>query len=182
MKNLKRISTINGFILPMLLISLSFVVWVFSIYLLGFKEESEKIKIRKLTNDRLWKLENISIVAEYELYKGDLKINNGDYIDIIQYFEGKNKAWRFKNAISESGYKRKLVTLNNKTIDGDIILERSKKNILNIILEKDIAVKNGKEKYKIIIHLYYEYPLNETDLEKNIKREIIKVEVESENN
>lgn len=178
MKKLKKLYTTNGFILPIILISLSFMIWVFSIYLLTFREKSEKIKTRKNTNDRVWRLERDSIIGEYELYKGDLEINKGNYKDIIEYFEGKDRVWKKKGVTSSSGYSRESLFLNDKVIEKDIFLEKRRKNRLRIVLNK--TIKTRENIYKVLVKLVYEYPLNELDLDKPSKREIEEIEVKSE--
>ncbi|MGL5970753.1 MAG: hypothetical protein ACRCZ1_00465, partial [Cetobacterium sp.] len=83
----------KGMILPLTLFLITLLTWLFSILVLSYKNEVDIIKTEVKTNDRYWKLENLSKIAEYEIYKGDLEVKKKIYKDIIEYFEDKELIW-----------------------------------------------------------------------------------------
>ena len=88
MKNLKKSSKNNGYILPSILFILTLLVWLFSVSLLSYRNEIDSLSFLKISNDDYWITENLSTVAEYEVFKGNNSIENGDYKDIIATFVG----------------------------------------------------------------------------------------------
>ncbi|MGL4976600.1 MAG: hypothetical protein ACRCZH_01885 [Cetobacterium sp.] len=154
-------------------------MWTFSFSLLLYKSEVSEIHSLKLSNDIYWELENISKIAEYEVFKGDSAIKLEQYKDILEYFEDYDLVWRKPNYISKSGYQRYVLVQNNKFISGEVILEPLEKNILEIKLVKEILVE--RKKIEVIINIYYEYSRLNTDFFKSNKREIKGVEAKIKN-
>lgn len=175
MKNLKKSSKNNGYILPSILFILTLLVWLFSMSLLNYKNEIDSLSSLKISNDDYWITENLSTVAEYEIFKGNNLIESGDYRDIIEYFEDKTLIWIDVNEISKSGYKRDTVKQNEKLIEDRLKFIPFTKNIFEIKLIKVIDIE--KNQIEIKIDLFYEYLQGELDFFKSYKREIRGVEV-----
>lgn len=179
MKNLKKSLKNNGYILPSILFILTLLVWLFSMSLLSYKNEIDSLSSLKISNDGYWITENLSTVAEYEVFKGNNSIENGDYRDIIEYFEDKNLIWIDINETSKSGYKRDTVKQNEKLIEGKLKFIPFMKNIFEIKLIKVIDIE--KNQVEIKIDLFYEYLQGESDFFKSYKREIRGVEARLKN-
>ncbi|WP_432204789.1 hypothetical protein ACQ9ZF_08560 [Cetobacterium somerae] len=175
MKFLKKSLKNKGFILPTTLFIITFLVWIFSMILLSYKTELDSFIVLKSTNDEYWLLENLSTVAEYEIFKGESLINENEYDDIIQYFEDKDLVWIEKDKISKSGYKRLEVKHNDKFILHKVELVPFMRNKLEIKLFKELNIED--KKINIEIKLFYEYLFGETDILKSFKREIQGVDV-----
>lgn len=179
MKNLKKSLKNNGYILPSILFILTLLVWLFSMSLLSYKNEIDSLSSLKISNDGYWITENLSTIAEYEVFKGNNSIENGDYRDIIEYFEDKNLIWIDINETSKSGYKRDTVKQNEKLIEGKLKFIPFMKNIFEIKLIKVIDIE--KNQVEIKIDLFYEYLQGESDFFKSYKREIRGVEARLKN-
>ncbi|WP_297430950.1 hypothetical protein [uncultured Cetobacterium sp.] len=179
MKNLKKSSKNNGYILPSILFILTLLVWLFSMSLLNYKNEIDSLSSLKISNDDYWITENLSTVAEYEIFKGNNLIESGDYRDIIEYFEDKTLIWIDVNEISKSGYKRDTVKQNEKLIEDRLKFIPFTKNIFEIKLIKVIDIE--KNQIEIKIDLFYEYLQGELDFFKSYKREIRGVEARLKN-
>ena len=179
MKNLKKSSKNNGYILPSILFILTLLVWLFSMSLLNYKNEIDSLSSLKISNDDYWITENLSTVAEYEIFKGNNLIESGDYRDIIEYFEDKNLIWIDIDETSKSGYKRDTVKQNEKLIEGKLKFIPFMKNIFEIKLIKVIDIE--KNQVEIKIDLFYEYLQGESDFFKSYKREIRGVEARLKN-
>lgn len=176
MKNLKKRLKNKGIILPLTLFIITIITWIFSIYLIFYKTEIEGIKGLKEYNNRFWRVENLAKLGEYEVYKGEQLINMGTYKDIIEYFEDKDKIWLKKDEVSESGYSLNWIKKNIKTEEKKVDRNSNKKIYIQLIKKKSLENKNIIFK----VNLLYEYPYNETDLSKYIKREFINLGVEEE--
>lgn len=161
-------------VLPLVLLIISLLLWMFSITLLFYKAEVNEIQALKSSNDIYWELENISTIAEYELFKGDKAIKLNEYKDIIEYFEDESLIWIKPNLISKSGYKRESLIQNKKLISGEVILIPMMMNILEIKLVKEIEIE--AKKIEIVVDIYYEYLKPDGDFSKSNKREIRGVE------
>ena len=161
MKNLKKSSKNNGYILPSVLFILTLLVWLFSMSLLSYRNEIDNLSFLKISNDDYWITENLSTVAEYEVFKGNNSIDNGDYRDIIEYFEDKNLIWIDIDETSKSGYKRYTVKQNQKIIEGKLKFIPFTKNIFEIKLVKIINIE--KIQIEIKIDLFYEYLQGESN-------------------
>ena len=179
MKNLKKSSKNNGYILPSILFILTLLVWLFSMSLLSYRNEIDSLSFLKISNDDYWITENLSTVAEYEVFKGNNSIENGDYKDIIEYFEDKTLIWIDINETSKSGYKRDIVKQNEKLIEDKLKFIPFTKNIFEIKLVKIIDVE--KIQIEIKIDLFYEYLQGESNFFKSYKREIRGVEARLKN-
>lgn len=179
MKNLKKSSKNNGYILPSILFILTLLVWLFSMSLLSYRNEIDSLSFLKISNDDYWVTENLSTVAEYEVFKGNNSIENGDYKDIIEYFEDKTLIWIDINETSKSGYKRDTVKQNEKLIEDKLKFIPFTKNIFEIKLVKIIDVE--KIQIEIKIDLFYEYLQGESNFFKSYKREIRGVEARLKN-
>ena len=179
MKNLKKSSKNNGYILPSVLFILTLLVWLFSMSLLSYRNEIDNLSFLKISNDDYWITENLSTVAEYEVFKGNNSIDNGDYRDIIEYFEDKNLIWIDIDEISKSGYKRYTVKQNQKIIECKLKFIPFTKNIFEIKLVKIINIE--KNQIEIKIDLFYEYLQGESNFFKSYKREIRGVEARLKN-
>ncbi|MGL5568435.1 MAG: hypothetical protein ACRDB9_04235 [Cetobacterium sp.] len=169
----------KGMILPLTLFLITLLTWLFSILVLSYKNEVQIIETEIKINDRYWKLENLSKIAEYEIYKGDLEVKKNIYKDIIEYFEGKELIWIDTDKISKSGFKRYKVKQNGKEVFEKINLKTFGKNTLEIELLKNITIE--KEVIQVVINLFYEYKDGEDDFFKSSKREIKGVEVRIKN-
>ena len=179
MKNLKKSSKNNGYILPSILFILTLLVWLFSMSLLSYRNEIDSLSFLKISNDDYWITENLSTVAEYEVFKGNNSIENGDYKDIIEYFEDKTLIWIDISETSKSGYKRDTVKQNEKLIEDKLKFIPFTKNIFEIKLVKIIDVE--KIQIEIKIDLFYEYLQGESNFFKSYKREIRGVEARLKN-
>ncbi|MGL4910219.1 MAG: hypothetical protein ACRCZR_03640 [Cetobacterium sp.] len=169
----------KGMILPLTLFLITLLTWLFSILVLSYKNEVQIIETEIKINDRYWKLENLSKIAEYEIYKGDLEVKKKIYKDIIEYFEDKELIWIDTDKISKSGFKRYKVKQNGKEVFEKINLKTFGKNTFEIELLKNIIVET--EVIQIIIKLFYEYEDGENNFFKSSKREIKGVEVKVKN-
>lgn len=170
MRDLKKSLKNKAFILPITLFFISIFIWLFSIIFMIFKNEINDFYQLKKANDSYWRSENMLIIGEYELYKGNKQILNNKYNDIIEYFEDKNRIWIDKNQVSNSGYTRKLLKQNGKIVDGKVKLYSYVKSTLNIELSKQIAIDD--KIVEIIVTLLYEYEKGVVDFYKSQKREI----------
>ncbi|MHA4988308.1 hypothetical protein [Cetobacterium somerae] len=179
MKNLKKSLKNNGYILPSILFIFTLLVWLFSMSLLSYKNEIDSLSFSKILNDDYWIIENLSTVAEYEVFKGHNSIENGDYRDIIEYFEDKTLIWIDINETSKSGYKRDVVKQNEKLIEDKLKFIPFTKNIFEIKLVKIIDIE--KIQIEIKIDLFYEYLQGESNFFKSYKREIRGVEARLKN-
>lgn len=179
MKNLKKSSKNNGYILPSILFILTLLVWLFSMSLLSYRNEIDSLSFLKISNDDYWITENLSTVAEYEVFKGNNSIENGDYRDIIEYFEDKTLIWIDINETSKSGYKRDVVKQNEKLIEDKLKFIPFTKNIFEIKLVKIIDIE--KIQIEIKIDLFYEYLQGESNFFKSYRREIRGVEARLKN-
>lgn len=179
MKNLKKNLKNSGYILPSILFILTLLVWVFSMSLLNYKNEIDNFSALKSANNDYWITENISKVVEYELFKGNESIKNGEYKDIIEYFEDKNLIWIDTEETSKSGYKRESVRHNKKKIEDKLKFVTFTKNIFEIKLIKVIEIE--KKFIEIKIELFYEYLQGELDFFKSYKREISGIEARLKN-
>ncbi|MCQ8211922.1 hypothetical protein NON08_05190 [Cetobacterium somerae] len=176
MKKLEKILRNKGFILPVTLFLVFVLIWIFSIVLLSYKNEISNFYVLKNSNEDYWFMENLSTIAEYEVFKGEKQIKNSNYKDIIEYFEGTELVWIDIYKVSESGYRRDEVKHNGTFIKEDQVkLTPFIKNILEIKLIKDIEIET--QRIEIKIFLFYEYLVGETNLFKSYKREIRKIEV-----
>ena len=174
MRSLEKTLKNSGYILPTVLLIVSILVWLCSISLLNYKNEIDNFSVLKSANDGYWITENLSTLAEYEVFKGNISIENGDYKDIIEYFEDKNLVWIDGEETSRSGYKRVTVKQNEKIVENRLVLIPYTKNILEIKLIKTIDIENNQ--IEIIAILFYEYLSGESDFFKSYKREIKGVE------
>lgn len=179
MKNLKKSLKNNGYILPSILFILTLLVWLFSMSLLSYRNEIDSLSFLKISNDHYWITENLSTVAEYEVFKGNNSIENGDYRDIIEYFEDKTLIWIDINETSKSGYKRDVVKQNEKLIEDKLKFIPFTKNIFEIKLVKIIDIE--KIQIEIKIDLFYEYLQGESNFFKSYRREIRGVEARLKN-
>lgn len=179
MKKLEKTLKNKGFILPIALFLIFILIWLFSIILFNYKNEISNSQLLRNFNEEYWFLENLSMIGEYEVFKGEELIKINEYRDIIEYFEDSNLVWIDTNKISKSGYKRYEVKHNGENITGKIKLISFIKNILEIKLIKEIEIENKRIEIKII--LFYEYLKGETDFFKSYKREIRGVEVNLKN-
>ncbi len=179
MKNLKKSLKNNGYILPSILFILTLLVWLFSMSLLSYRNEIDSLSFLKISNDDYWITENLSTVAEYEVFKGNNSIENGDYRDIIEYFEDKTLIWIDINETSKSGYKRDVVKQNEKLIEDKLKFIPFTKNIFEIKLVKIIDIE--KIQIEIKIDLFYEYLQGESNFFKSYRREIRGVEARLKN-
>ncbi|MGL4897137.1 MAG: hypothetical protein ACRC31_01725, partial [Cetobacterium sp.] len=110
---------------------------------------------------------------------GNNSIENGDYKDIIEYFEDKTLIWIDINETSKSGYKRHTVKQNEKFIEDKLKFIPFTKNIFEIKLVKIIDIE--KTQIEIKIDLFYEYLQGESNFFKSYKREIRGVEARLKN-
>lgn len=170
MRDLKKSLKNKAFVLPITLFFISIFIWLFSIVFMIFKNEINDFYQLKKANDSYWRSENMLIIGEYELYKGNKQILNNKYNDIIEYFEDKNRIWIDKNQVSNSGYTRKLLKQNGKIVDGKVKLYSYVKSTLNIELSKQIAIDD--KIVEIIVTLLYEYEKGVVDFYKSQKRAI----------
>ncbi|MBC2851092.1 hypothetical protein H5J22_06650 [Cetobacterium sp. 8H] len=176
MKNSKKRLKNKGIALPLTLFVLTTMVWFFSLLLIFYKNEVESIKGLTKYNDTYWSLENLSDLAEYEIFKADKEVNNNKFTDILEYFEGIEKVWLKQNQISKSGYGVKWIKKNNILVEGDLKLTPNQKNILTIQLIKTTIIDNQEVVFKI--NVLYEYPIGEVSFEKSSVRQIIDFGVE----
>ncbi|MGL4787984.1 MULTISPECIES: hypothetical protein [Bacteria] len=179
MRNLKKSLKNKGYILPSILFILTLLVWLFSMSLLNYRNEIDNFTSLKISNDDYWVIENISVIAEYEIFKGNYLIDNGDYKDIIEYFEDKTLIWIDINETSKSGYKRYTVKQNEKFVEDKLKFIPFTKNIFEIKLVKIIDIE--KTQIEIKIDLFYEYLQGESNFFKSYKREIRGVEARLKN-
>lgn len=175
MKNLERSLKNRGFILPIVLFLIFILMWLFSIVLLSYKNEISIYNSLRSSNESYWFAENLSTVGEYEVFKGEKSIKNGEYNDIIEYFEDRDLIWKEVNKISKSGYRRYEIKHNGTYIDEVVEMIPFMRNVLEIKLIKEIEIENRVVNIKVL--LYYEYSMGEMDIFKSYKREIRGVEV-----
>lgn len=176
MKNIKRSSKDEGIVLPIILMLITILIWTTSLLLLAYKNNIKEYKALKEFNNDYWDLENLSLIAEYELFKADKLINEDKYRDIIEYFEGEELVWISKDTYSKSGYTREKIKHNSEIKDETIKLNQYSKNILEIKLIKKLNIDS--KDIKIAINLYYEYPYGEINFYKSSERKIERIGVE----
>lgn len=173
-KNIRKNSRDKGVILPLVLLLISILMWSFSFFLFFYKSEIDEFQALKRSNDDYWEMENISIIAEYELSKGNENIKKDIYRDIIEYFEDHDLIWIEPNKISKSGYKRYKVIRNNSEITGKVELNLGTDNILDITLLKEIWIEN--KLIEIIVKINYEYLRYDGDFYNSYKRGVDRIE------
>lgn len=176
MKNSKKRLKNKGIALPLTLFVLTTMVWFFSILLIFYKNEVESINGLRKYNNTYWELENLSDLAEYEIFKADKEVNTNKSRDVLEYFEGTEKVWIKQNQISKSGYSVNWIRKNNILVEGDLKLTPNQKNILTIQLIKKKIIDNQEVVFKI--NILYEYPIGELSFEKSVVRQIIDFGVE----
>ena len=176
MKNSKKILKNRGIALPLTLFVLTTMIWIFSIHLIFYKNETESVIELKNYNNKYWNIENLSDLAEYEIFKADQAVNKNEYRDVLEYFEGHEKIWIKQNLISKSGYSVNWIKKNNILIEGELKLSPNQKNILTIQLIKKANLENLEIHFKV--YILYEYQKGEVSFEKSSERKIIDFGVE----
>lgn len=173
---LKKSLKTKGGILIITMFVVTIISWLISLTGIYYKNQKNLLKNIKEKNNKDIQIKNYFIFGEKELKNGDKLINLGEYKDIIEYFEGKDKIWINEKTYSKSKYKRFKLYQNAVEIKGPLILLKEVQNSLDIILIKEIIIDSMTIRYSVF--LYYEYLKGELNINNPTKRKIKSFNVE----
>lgn len=173
---LKKSLKNKGGILIITIFVITIISWLISLTGIYYKNQKNLLKNIREKNSKDIQIKNYFIFGERELKNGDKLINLGEYKDIIEYFEGKDKIWINEKGYSKSKYRRFKLYQNAVEIKGPLILLKEVSNSLDIILIKEIIIDSMTIRYSVF--LYYEYLKGELNINNPTKRKIKSFNVE----
>lgn len=154
----------------LVLLMIVVILWVSSILGLGLKREGEKIKGEIIEINQKIELDNLQVLIEREIFYGDKRINEGEFINIFEYFCGKENCWIKKNGISETNYRRVKVIQNGVEKEEDIYIVKGIENIFEIELIKNFDLLDKEAELRVFLE--YRYEKNQLDFTLPVEQRI----------